>query len=75
MRDVIERYLVAGNRVTTVDSSSRTHEILHSAVVALAHTFESFVNTLPDDSTEKMLLENSTRVVMEKVKRLDDSRE
>lgn len=49
VRDVIDRYLVAGNRMTMVDSSSRTHEILRSAVVTLAETFESFLEMLSPD--------------------------
>lgn len=67
VHDVFDQYLVAGNRYWLIDSSSPVDQILRSAVVALAETFENFVKEFPAESAEKLLLEDSTQVVLGKL--------
>jgi len=50
-------------------------QILRSAVVELAETFERFLEMLPDGSREKVSLENSTRGALRKRKTLEDFKE
>ncbi len=59
----------------TVDFSLPVVEILRSAVVELTKTFESFLDELPAGSIEKMLLENGTRVALEKLSTIEDFKE
>ena len=75
VRDLIDQYLSCMNRRRTIDVSLRIEEILRSAVVELTKTFESFLDELPAGSIEKVLLENSTRVALEKLKTVEDFKE
>ena len=70
--DLIQQDLVHGNRMRTSDCSFEFDQILGSAVVELAEAFESFLDQFPAESAEKSLLENGTRVALEKAKRLKD---
>jgi hypothetical protein len=56
----------------TGDCSLPVDEILGSAVVAPAEALESFLDKFPAESAEKLLLENSTRVALRKLKSAED---
>ena len=71
MRDLIDQYLAAGNRVRTSDCSSQINAIIGAAVVVLADAFERFVAMLPDGSRKKFLLEDSTRRALGKLRMLE----
>lgn len=57
------------------DCLLESDQILRSAVVELAETFERFLEMLPDGSREKVSLENSTRGALRKRKTLEDFKE
>lgn len=67
VHDVIDQYLVAGNGMRMVDSSSPVDEILCSAVVAFAEGFSGFIEMLPAGSTNKQHFENAMRRALGKL--------
>ena len=75
VRDLIDQYLAAGNRMRTSDCSLPVDEILGSAVVGLGDAFKSFVEQLPAGSVETKCLENSTRAALGKLKTVEDVKE
>lgn len=73
--DLIEQYLVLGNRTRTSDYSLKFDQVLGAIAVELAGAFKSFVETLPADSKEKLHVENRTRVALRKLRTLEDYKE
>ena len=75
VRDLIEQYLVYGNWMEPSNCLLEFDQILGSAVAGLAEAFESFLDELPAGSTEKLLLENSTRVALRKLRTREHHKE